>query len=298
MEAKKVWFVTGASKGLGLALVRKLLANGYRVAATSRNKQALTDQLGPASDAFLPLEVNLSDNDDVHHAIEKSVAQFGKIDVVVNNAGYAQFGTPEELTDEEIRQNFEINVFGLLNVTRNVMPHLRARKSGHIINMASIGGFTGAFPGAAIYCATKFAVAGLTEALSADVKEFGISATVVYPGYFRTNFLDKGSLRLPKNQIKEYTASANLAQWHANEQNGHQPGDPQKAAAAFKEVAEMEKPPLHLFLGSDSLQLAQEKIEVIQNALREHQALSTSTDFLTSSENVEQWKNNSSSIMV
>jgi len=278
MKKKKVWLITGASKGLGLALVKALLLNDYRVAATTRNAQALMDEIGQKTSAFLPLEVDLTDEKDVQRAIERSVAHFGRIDVVVNNAGYAQFGTPEELSEEEIRQNFDVNVFGLLNMIRQVMPHLRENRSGHLINIASIGGFTGAFPGAGIYCATKFAVAGLTEALWADVGEFGISATVVYPGYFRTSFLQKGSLRLPAKPIAAYTASGNLIRWHVSEQNGKQLGDPDKAATALIQLAELENPPLHLFLGSDSVNLAHEKIQVMLRALKAHEALSKSTD--------------------
>ena len=203
----------------------------------------------------------------------------GTIDVVVNNAGYGQLGTIEELTDTETRQNFDANVFGSLNVIRNAMPHLRAKKSGHIINIASIAGFTGAYPGVGIYCATKFAVAGFTEALSAEAKEFGISATVVYPGVFRTNFLEQSSIGLPKNPIAEYTEGRRVESLHINDLNGNQQGNPEKAAVAFIKLAETKNPPLHLFLGSDSFKLAQDKIEVVKNALSDNETLSKSTDF-------------------
>src|SRR5690606_13515224 len=132
MEAKKVWLVTGESKGLGLTLVKKLLQNGSRVVATTRNHELLTEEIGRATDIFMTLAVNLTDNNDVKAAIEKSIAHFGKIDVVVNNAGYGQIGTLEELTDEEAKENFEVNVFGTLNVVRNAMPYLRNQKSGNI----------------------------------------------------------------------------------------------------------------------------------------------------------------------
>jgi len=207
MEAKKVWFVTGASKGLGLSLVRKLLQNGYCVAATTRNTQSLMNKVGQCSDVFLPLEVTITDNNDVKNAIEKSIAHFGKIDVVVNNAGYGQTGTLEELTDEETRENFDVNVFGTLNVIRNVMPYLRSQQSGTIFNISSVGGLLGNFAGWGIYCATKFAVAGFTEALAEEAKEFGINVSVVYPGYFRTDFLTKGSLQTPQQPIQEYEAA-------------------------------------------------------------------------------------------
>ncbi|WBV57459.1 SDR family NAD(P)-dependent oxidoreductase [Chryseobacterium daecheongense] len=137
METKKVWFVTGASKGLGLSLVRKLLSEGYRVVATSRNAESLVKEIGDASDAFLPLEVNLQDDSSVKEAVEKSIAHFGQLDVIINNAGYGQIGTLEELSDEEARENFDVNVFGSLNVIRNVMPYLRNQGSGNIFNIAS-----------------------------------------------------------------------------------------------------------------------------------------------------------------
>jgi NADP-dependent 3-hydroxy acid dehydrogenase YdfG len=155
METKKVWFVTGASKGLGLALVKKLLENNYRVVATSRSSQSLIKEIGEASDSFLPLEVSLTDNENVKSAIAKSVDYFGQIDVIVNNAGYGQLGTLEELSDEETRANFDINVFGTLNVIRNAMPYLRQQKSGHIFNISSIGGYSGNFPGWGVYCSTS-----------------------------------------------------------------------------------------------------------------------------------------------
>ncbi len=278
MDTKKVWFVTGASKGLGLSIVKELLAQNYAVAATSRTIEALKEQVGNNNN-FLPLEVNLTDETSVKNAVSKTIDQFGGIDVAVNNAGYGQLGTIEELTDEETRQNFEVNVFGSLNVIRDVMPHLRAKKSGHIINISSIAGFTGAYAGVGIYCATKFAVAGFTEALSAETKEFGISATVVYPGVFRTNFLEQSSIGLPKNPITEYKEGRKVESFHINDLKGNQPGDPEKAALAFIQLAEMENPPVHLFLGSDTFQLAQDKIEVVKNALSDHETLSKSTDF-------------------
>src|SRR5690606_10363193 len=170
---KKVWLVTGASKGLGLSLVKKLLAQNYRVVATSRNIQSLIAEVGEVSDVFLPLEVSLTDNEHVKEGIAKSIAHFGQLDVIVNNAGFGQIGTLEELTDEEARNSFDVNVFGSLNVIRNAMPYLRKNRSGHIFNIASVGGFSGAFPGWGIYCATKFAVVGFTESLAEEVKGLG-----------------------------------------------------------------------------------------------------------------------------
>lgn len=279
MENKKVWFVTGASKGLGLTLVKKLLANGYTVAATSRNLTDLNKQIGQLSKNFLPIEMDLVNEASVVKAISQTIQKFGRIDVVVNNAGYGQLGTLEELTDEEARRNFDANVFGTLNVIRSVMPHMRERKSGYIINISSIAGFLGTFPGWGIYNATKFAVAGLTEALSAEAGSLGIKSTIVYPGYFKTNFLLKGSLSLAKNPISEYKAARDLEVWHETQAIGNQPGDPEKAASAFISLAEMEHAPLHFFMGTDSVGMAKNKLDVIQKDLNANENLSTSTDY-------------------
>jgi len=279
MDTKKVWLVTGASKGLGLNLVKKLLAEGHSVAATSRTIAELQKAVSGENATFLPLEVDLINENSVENAVLKSVEKFGKLDVVVNNAGYGQLGTLEELTDLESRQNFDTNVFGSLNIIRKTMPYLREQKSGFIINIASIGGLTGEFAGWGIYCATKFAVVGFTEALAAEVKEFGVNTTVVYPGYFRTDFLTGGSLRTPKSEINEYTAARELQVAHENDLNGNQPGDPEKAALALIELAAMENPPVHLVLGSDAFNIAGNKLNALQKEISEFKMLSTSTDY-------------------
>lgn len=276
---KKVWFITGASKGLGLTLVNRLLAEGYRVAATSRDVKQLKNAVGDSSSNFLPLQVDIVDNSSVGSAIRNVIKTFGSIDVVVNNAGYGQLGTIEELTDEEARQNFDANVFGTLNVIRNVMPHFRSKKAGHIINISSIAGFLGAFPGWGIYNATKFAVAGLTEALSAETASMGIKSTIVYPGYFKTNFLLQGSLKLAKNPIADYKEARDLEVIHDTQIIGNQPGDPEKAALAFIKLAENENPPLHFFMGTDSVGMANTKIGILQASLIANEALSNSTNF-------------------
>jgi NAD(P)-dependent dehydrogenase (short-subunit alcohol dehydrogenase family) len=278
-ENKQVWFVTGASKGLGLTLAKTLLAQGFRVAATSRSAAALTAAVGENSDDFLPLETDLLSETSVRQSIDQTLAAFGRIDVVVNNAGYGQIGTLEELSDEESRRNFDVNVFGLLNVIRQAMPHLRAQRSGHIFNISSIGGYTANFPGWGIYCATKFAVAALTQSLAAEAKEFGVNATVVYPGTFRTNFLAGDSIGLPANPIAEYEAARQSQSFFTNEIDGNQLGNPEKAAAALIEIARTENPPLHLFLGSDAFNVANATISEVQKDLENWKELSLSTDF-------------------
>lgn len=278
-ENKKVWFVTGASKGLGLTLTKKLLAEGFRVAATSRSAAALTEAVGEDSENFLALEMDLLSEQSVRESVQKTLAAFGKIDTIVNNAGYGMLGALEELSDAEARQNFDVNIFGVLNVIRSAMPLFRAQRSGQIFNISSIGGYTANFAGWGVYCATKFALAGLTESLAAESKSFGIKVSVLYPGYFRTNFLADDSLATPKTQIADYEEARQSQSFHQNEMNGNQIGDPEKAAAALIQIAASENPPLHLFLGSDAYDLANAKIASVQKDLETWKDLTVSTDF-------------------
>lgn len=279
MGNNKVWFITGASKGLGLELAKKLLAEGYKVAATSRNEEALVKAIGNPSENFLPLEMDLVDEKSVKNAIEVAVSHFKTIDVLVNNAGYGLLGALEELTDAEARKNYEVNVFGLLNVIRNTMPYMRAARSGHIFNISSVGGYYGEFPGWGIYCSTKFAVAGLTESLAAEVRSFGVHATIVYPGYFRTDFLKDSSLLLPQNPIADYKEVRQSESAHKEDINQNQPGDPVKLAEALIKASQDQNPPLHLFLGEDAYNMANQKIASVQKELEGWKAVSVSTGF-------------------
>lgn len=275
---QKVWYITGASKGLGLALAKQLLSEGKKVAATSRSIEDLKEAVGE-NENFLPLAVNILSEESVEESIKNTVERFGSIDVVVNNAGYGLAGALEELTDAETRQNFDVNVFGSLNVIRKVLPYLRKQQSGHIFNVSSIGGFTGSFPGFGIYCATKFAVQGFTESLAEEVKDFGIKATIVSPGYFRTNFLNDSSLNVPKNQLQEYKTVRDVQAAHENEINGNQQGDPQKAALAFIKTADMQNPPVHLFLGQDAYDMAEVKIQAVRNNMEAVREFATATGY-------------------
>ena len=280
MQPSKIWFVTGASKGLGLLLVRQLLAQGYAVAATSRRADELTQAVQPgATDRFLSLQVNLSDEESVRQALETTVRTFGGLDVVVNNAGYGQLGALEELSDQEARQNFDVNVFGTLNVLRYATPYLRQQGHGRVFNLSSIGGFTGNFPGWGIYCATKFAVNGLTESYAAEVLPFGIRATVVMPGYFRTEFLSAGSLGTPAKALDAYQLVRDSQEAHTTAINGNQPGDPARAIAVLIDVSEAENPPLHLFLGEDAYRAADDQIAAVQQEMQQWQEAATATAF-------------------
>lgn len=275
-QNKKVWFVTGASKGLGADLVQRLLAEGYQVAATSRNKSALNDAIGEHEN-FLPLTMDVTSNDDVKRNVNEVIGKFGRIDVVVNNAGYSQIGAIEELSAEEVQRNFDVNVFGPLNVIRNAAPYLRKQREGHIINIASIGGIVGDFPAFGIYCSTKFAMAGFTEALAVEMAPFGVHTTLVYPGYFRTNFLEKDSVMLPATPIEDYANARAVEAQHIQEINGNQPNDPKKAAEVFIELSKQEQPPVHFFMGIDTAQFVNGKIKTVEKALADNKVLAEST---------------------
>lgn len=274
----KVWYVTGASQGLGLSLVQQLLAAGYRVAATSRSADDLRKAAGSDDpDRFLPLEVDLKNADAIRQSIEQTVAAFGTVDVIVNNAGYGMEGTVEELDEKKMRAIFEINVFATINVTKYALPYLRRQRSGHIINISSVAGFVGA-PGWAIYSATKSAVIAFSEVLALDVEELGIKVTVVGPSGFRTGFLTKNSLDMTESRIADYQAIARTQARYAA-MDGNQDGDPGKAAALFIQLAENPAPPLHLWLGANALNRAGEKIESMGRELKNWEALSVAADF-------------------
>lgn len=277
MGKKKVWFITGASKGLGLSLVHQLLNAGQYVAATSRNISELKKAVNNDSGKFLPLAVNLADEHSVEDAIKTTITKFERIDVVINNAGYGIGGSIEELSDAETRNSFDVNVFGTLNVIRKASPYLRAQRAGHIINIASIAGIAGA-TGWAVYAAAKSAVIALSEVSAEDLKEFGIKVTVVAPGAFRTSFLTADSLILAANPIGEYEEVRAIHNKYLK-MDGQQIGDPEKAAAAMISLASMPNPPLHLLLGNDAFQRANNKLESLQKEFRDWKAITISTDF-------------------
>jgi short-subunit dehydrogenase len=278
MNNSKVWYVTGASQGLGLSLVKQLLSAGYRVAATSRSQGDLQDSVGLKDPGqFLPLKVDLTKGEDIRQSIENTVTHFGAVDVIVNNAGYGMEGTVEELEEKKMRDIFEINVFATINVTKYALPYLRRQRSGHIINIASVAGFVGT-AGWSIYSATKSAVIAFSEVLALDLQELGIKVTVVGPSGFRTGFLTKESLVLAESKIADYQAVAKTQARYAN-MNGKQDGDPEKAAALFIQLAENPKPPLHLWLGANAIERAGEKIESMNQELNKWKDLSVSADF-------------------
>lgn len=276
---ENVWFITGAARGIGLSLARQALAQGDRVAGTSRTLASLEKAFGNNNPKLLPLEVDLRSESDVRDAIDKTMTAFGHIDYVVNNAGYGQQGTIEALTDSELRSNFEINVFAPLHVLRHTLPYLRQQRSGHIFNVASIVGFQGGYAGWGSYVSSKFALAGLTETLSAELAELGIKATVVYPGPVRTGFLSKDSLVVAQRSIPDYVAAQSSLDLHLNGLDGKQAGDPEKVAALILQTAMAVEPPVHLFAGTIANTLAEQKMQAVRNDLSIWRDASDATDF-------------------
>ncbi|SKC99771.1 Short-chain dehydrogenase [Chitinophaga ginsengisegetis] len=256
MDNRKIWFVTGASKGMGLLLTKLLLEKGNKVAATSRDSNLLKSNIGIESDHFLPLGLDITNSEDVKEAINQTIQYFGGLDVAVNNAGFSFIGSLEELTDEEFRKALDVNLFGTVNVIRASMAQFRKQRSGRIINVASAAGYC-AGPNIGSYVASKFAMVGLTEALALEAKHLNVKPTVVLPGSFRTNFLDEGSLNYARNPIIDYE-SASTYQSYA-ERAGKQPGDPEKLVAELVNLVNMENPPVHLILGPDSFKMIMDK---------------------------------------
>jgi short-subunit dehydrogenase len=278
MNNSKVWYVTGASQGLGLTLVKALLDKGYRVAATSRNAHVLSQQVGLIDkDRFLPLAVDLTNPDCIDESIQQTLAAFGQIDVAVNNAGYGMAGTVEEALGQDINNIFKINVLATIDVVKHILPVMRHQHFGYIINMGSVAGFAGA-PGWAVYSATKAAVTAFSEVLALDVKEFNIKVTVVEPSGFRTGFLSKDSLAYTESVIEGYQAVKQTQERYLAT-NGKQAGDPAKASEILIELAESEQPPLHLYLGADAYSRASEKLKQMTAELEQWKATTLSGDF-------------------
>lgn len=277
MDNKKVWFITGASKGFGLSLVKQLLDAGQLVAATSRDQQELIRAVGSGSSDFLPLQVDLVSESNVSLALQHTYETFGRVDVVINNAGFGIGGAIEELTDAETRSAFDVNVFATFNVIRAAMPYMRKQRAGHIINISSIAGITGG-AGWAVYAAAKSAVIGLSEVLALDVKALGIKVTVVAPGAFRTSFLTADSLTVTSNPIAEYE-DVRTSHCKYLTMDGNQAGDPEKAATAIINVAYEENPPLYLLLGGDAYNRSLTKLDSMYKEIHQWEETTCSTDF-------------------
>lgn len=275
----RVWFITGTSQGFGRELVRAAVQRGDSVVATSRNPQTVAAAFPNAADRLLAASMDLRDSGQISSVVRDAVERFGRIDILVNNAGYGVTGAVEEASEKEIAAVFETNVFGLLRVTRSVLPYMRKQRGGHIVNLSSIGGLTG-LPGWGIYNCTKFAVEGLSEALADELAPLGIGVTIVEPGPFRTDFLG-GSLVKTANTMPDYRATAGKTRASAMERNGKQQGDPAAAADAIVQAVTSPHPPLHLLLGKFAYDRFNQKLEAMRHEMEMWQELGLSTDFKT-----------------
>ncbi|WP_157218971.1 SDR family NAD(P)-dependent oxidoreductase [Flavisphingomonas formosensis] len=273
----KTWFITGASRGFGALVVDRALARGDAVVATARSPRAVVDRFGEQPN-LLALALDVTDENQVGAAVEAAITRFGRIDVLLNNAGFGLMGAVEEASAAEVEAVYRTNVFGLLNVTRGVLPHMRAARSGRVLNISSIGGYRGA-AGFGVYSSTKFAVEGISEALHAELAPLGIHVTVVEPGYFRTDFLDASSLSVSPVIIDDYVATAGRVRSVATGLNHAQPGDPAKLAQVLVDFADAANPPVRLPLGSDTVAAIEAKHLGDAAILAQWRTVSISTDF-------------------
>ncbi|MDJ0616400.1 MAG: SDR family oxidoreductase [Calothrix sp. MO_192.B10] len=273
----KVWFITGSSTGFGRILAETLLKQGDRVIATARKPEQLEDLIAQYPETAIGLRLDVTDKAEIRTVIEKAIAAFGQIDVLVNNAGYGLIGALEEVSDEQIQRNFDTNLFGAINVIRAVLPMMREQQSGHIINMSAIAGFTNEL-GFSIYGGAKFALEGVSEALHGEVAPLGIKVTIVEPGPFRTDFIGR-SLDRAQEQMEAYQGTVGKFVNFLNNIEGKQPGDPQKAAEAIIQVVNSDNPPLRIVLGKYAYTKFGKKIESLTAELDAWEAVAANTDF-------------------
>lgn len=259
---KKVWLITGCSTGFGRSLAKEALALGNQVAVTARKVEDIQDLADQYPETALALRLDVTQPTQISEAVEKAHRHFGRIDVLVNNAGIGYFGAIEESEDEEVRRMFEINFFGLANMIKAVLPIMRSQKNGHIVNIASIGGLVG-FPAVGFYNATKFAVDGLSESLSKEVAPLGIKVTIVAPSGFRTDWAGR-SANNSSIVIDDYATTAGQNKANIRGYSGNQPGDPVRAAQAIIKAVNADNPPLRLLLGAGALRGARNKIIALQ----------------------------------
>ena len=271
------WFITGCSSGFGRELARAVVARGYRAVVTARNPAQVEDIVAGHGDRAMALPLDVTNPAQVTETVRRAEERFGGIDVLVNNAGIGYFAAVEESDEAEVRRMFEINFFGLARMTRAVLPGMRKRRSGHIINIASICGLA-AIPSLGDYSATKFAVEGLSECLALEVGPLGIRVTLVEPSGFRTDWAGR-SANEASVEIADYAATAGAVRRQLREQSGKQPGDPVRAASAIIQAVEAPNPPLHLLLGKDALRLAREKLDALHRDFDTWQNVTVGADF-------------------
>jgi NAD(P)-dependent dehydrogenase (short-subunit alcohol dehydrogenase family) len=273
----KIWLITGASRGLGAEIAKAALEAGECVVATSRSAESINRALG-THERLLPFTLDVREPKDANRAVEAALKRFGRIDVLVNNAGYGLVGALEECSTEENLAQYQTNVFGLLEVTKAILPAMRAQRGGHIINISSVGGFR-SDAGVSAYCATKFAVEGLSEGLAKEVGPLGIHVTIVEPGYFRTELLAADAYKIAAKEIEDYAATSGAVRKAIPTMHGKQPGDPRKLALALVRLAGESNPPLRFLAGADAVQMLEQKIEASKSELEEWRELSCSLAF-------------------
>jgi NAD(P)-dependent dehydrogenase (short-subunit alcohol dehydrogenase family) len=274
----KVWLVTGSASGIGAGIALAALAAGDRVVATDLDLDRLNVTYAGFGDQVLTTQLDIRDQTQAHAAVSACLEHFGRLDVLVNNAGYGQFGPFEEVEPEAIERQFATNVMGTFNVTRAVLPVLRKQRSGHVINMSSNGGFKGV-AGASMYSATKFALEGFSESLAQEITGFGIKLTLVEPGAFRTDFLDSRSLKLGSGEIPDYDEYRARAQAVFAARNHQQVGDPARLGVAMVHLVNEPHPPLRFIAGADALKVVEDKLEAVAEETARWRELTLSTDF-------------------
>ncbi|MDM9383766.1 oxidoreductase [Chlorogloeopsis sp. ULAP01] len=276
----KVWLITGCSTGFGRALAEVVLKKGDEVLATAREPERLRALTEHYPETAKAVRLDVTSSQDIQTAVDTAIATFGRIDVLVNNAGHGLIAALEEVSDGEIHQFFETNFFGALRLMRTVLPVMRQQGSGHIVNISSTAGLVG-FAGSSLYCGAKFALEGTSEALAKEVKSFGVKVTLIEPGAFRTDFNGR-SLAVAEQSIDAYApVSGASLQWF-KEMDGQQPGDPRAAAQAIIQAVESPHPPMRLALGTDAMSLIQEKLEWVKTDLDVWQQVTVSTDYTDS----------------
>ena len=274
---KKVWLITGCSTGFGRALAIEVLAQGYSVAVASRNINDVEDIVSRYPETALAVSLDVTSGAEITAAVEKTIAHFAQIDVLVNNAGIGYFGAIEESEEAEVRRMFEINVFGLARMIQEVLPHMRKRRMGNILNIASIGGLR-SFPGVGFYNATKYAVDGLSESLSKELAPLGIKVTIIAPSGFRTDWAGR-SAKDSNITIADYATTAEKNKGDIRAYSGNQPGDPVRAAKAMIAVTESATPPLRLLLGAAALKGARLKLEELKHDFDTWAEVTVGADF-------------------
>jgi NAD(P)-dependent dehydrogenase (short-subunit alcohol dehydrogenase family) len=275
----KVWFITGSSTGFGRSLAEAVLKAGDRLIATARKPEQLADLVEQYPETVKAIVLDVTQPEQIKIALEQALAAFGRIDVLVNNAGYGLIGALEEVSEAQIRRNFETNLFGAVNMMRAILPTMRQQGSGQIVNMSAIAGFTNEL-GFSIYGGAKFALEGVSEALRGEVEPFGIKVTIVEPGPFRTDFIGR-SLDRVAQPMPEYEPTVGKFLNFLNTIEGKQPGDPEKAANAIIQMVNSDNPPLRLVLGKYAYSKFHKKIESLNQELDTWAKIAMNTDFET-----------------